>query len=149
MSTCGLGNLFSRLDQGELYTGAKAKHTIKYLVAQFPNGMSAAAGPFKGSSHDGRCLRESGWLDILEDIAEHFRRDFLLFGDAGFVVSRFIQAMVKELGGYMTNDSRAYNNLMSRIRIYIENDFARSANEFLYFNYKNGLRIGVRRIHRA
>ena len=41
------------------------------------------------------------------DIAEHFRRDFLLFGKAGFVVSLFIQAMVKELGGDVSNDSRA------------------------------------------
>ena len=49
----------------------------------------------------------------------------------------------------MSNDSRAYNNLMSRIRIYIENDFARSTNEFSYFNYKNDLRIGGRRVHRA
>ena len=49
----------------------------------------------------------------------------------------------------MSNNSRAYNNLMSRIGIYIENDFARSANEFSYFNCKNGLRIGGRRVHRA
>ena len=89
--SCGLGNHYSCPDQGELYTGAKgySKAHIKYLDAQFPNCMSTAVDPFKGSFHDGRCLLESWWLNVLEDIAEHFLRDFLFFWDVGFVVSLY------------------------------------------------------------
>jgi hypothetical protein len=36
----GLGISTSRLDQSEVYTGEKAQHSMKYLVAQFPNGMT-------------------------------------------------------------------------------------------------------------
>jgi hypothetical protein len=145
----GLGNLNSRLDQGQLFSGEKANHSIKYMVAQFPNGMSALSGPYKGSSHDSRCLRESLWTEYLHEFFLTTGRRFLLFGDAGFVVSEYIQAMVKGYGGYMFNEARDYNNLMSRIRIYIENSFAGIANEFSYFSYSNGLRLGGRRFHRG
>ncbi len=51
-------------------------------------------------------------------------------------------------------EARDYNNLMSRIRIYIENSFAGIANEFWFamvseFSYSNGLRLGGRRFHRG
>jgi len=49
----------------------------------------------------------------------------------------------------MLNSARDFNNLMSRIRIYIENSFAGMANEFSYFSYSNGLRLGGRRFHRG
>ena len=63
----GLGNSGCRLDQSEMYTGEKAQHGIKYLVAQFPNGMTSLAGPFKGKAHDGAMLTESGWTQILAE----------------------------------------------------------------------------------
>lgn len=145
----GLGNLTSRVDQGELFSGEKANHSVKYMVAQFPNGMTALSGPYKGSSHDAKCLRESLWTEILHDIFLQTGRRFNIFGDAGFVVSEYVQAMVKGYGGYMFNEGRDFNNLMSRIRIYIENSFAGIANEFSYFSYSNGLRLGGRRFHRG
>ena len=143
----GPGNLNSRLDQGQLYSGEKANHNVKYMVAQFPNGLTALSGPYKGSAHDSKCLRESLWTEILHEIFLSTGRRFQSFGDAGFVVSEYIQAMVKGYGGYMFNEARDYNNLMSRIRIYIENSFAGKANEFSYFSYSNGLRFGGRRFH--
>ena len=69
--------LSSPLDHGELYTGAKAKHLIKCLSAQFPYSIRAAVGQFKESSHNGRCSREGRWLDTLKDIAELFAEIFL------------------------------------------------------------------------
>ena len=114
----GLGNIRSRLDQSELYTGEKAQHGMKYLVAQFPNGMTALSGPFKGKVHDGRMLRESGWTEHLHNMAT--AQDgihYLMFGDAGFCVSDHVQAMIKSYSGYIQDDARNLNNLMSRIRI--------------------------------
>jgi hypothetical protein len=99
----GLGNLNSRVDQGELFSGEKANHSVKHMVAQFPNGMTALSGPYKGSSHGAKCLRESLWTEILHDILMQIGRRFNIFGDAGFVVSEYIQAMVKGWGGYMFN----------------------------------------------
>lgn len=146
----GLGNVKSRLDQSELYTGEKAQHGIKYLVAQFPNGITALSGPYKGKVHDGRMLRESRWTEILSNhAARPGGRHYIMFGDAGFCVSAHIQAMVRSYAGYIQDDARSYNHLMSRIRIYIENSFAESANVFSHLNFKNNLRLGGRRIHRV
>jgi hypothetical protein len=74
---------------------------------------------------------------------------FLIFGDVGFSVSDYVQAIVKGYGGYMFNEAREYNNVISRIRIYVENSFVGIANEFSYFCYSNGLRLGGRRFHRG
>jgi hypothetical protein len=129
----GLGNLSSRLDQSEVYTGEKAQHGMKYLVAQFPNGLTSISGPYKGKTHDGRMLRESGWTEILARIAaQPGGQHLVMFGDAGFCISDHVQAMIKTYAGYIQEDAQSLNSLMSRIRIYIENSFAESANTFAY-----------------
>jgi hypothetical protein len=38
---------------------------------------------------------------------------------------------------------------MSRIRIYIEKSFGGMANDFSYFSYSKGLRLGGKRFHRG
>ncbi len=130
----GLGNLSSRLDQSEIYTGEKAQHGMKYLVAQFPNGLTSISGPYKGRTHDGRMLRESGWTELLASItAQPGGRHLVMFGDAGFCISDHVQAMIKSYAGYIKEDARSLNNRMFRIRIYIENSFAESGSERKYF----------------
>ena len=75
---------------------------------------------------------------------------FKIFGDAGFVVSEYIQAIVKgceerDFETLMFNERQDFKNLMSRIRICIENSFADIANELSYFSYEIGLTLGGRR----
>ena len=143
----GLGNSGSRLDQSEMYTGEKAQHGIKYLVGQFPNGMTCLAGPFKGKTHDGAMLGESGWTQILAREAAA-GRPYVMFGDAGFAVSDYVQSMYREFSGYILRESRTFNTYMSRIRIYIENYFAGMSNVFSYLNFKHSLKLGGRNIGR-
>ena len=70
----GLGNWRSRLDQGQFFTGEKARHGIKQWGAFFPNGMMTLAGPLKGplfgNIHVSRIMRQSGWVALLRSIAE-------------------------------------------------------------------------------
>ena len=123
---------------------------MKYLVAQFPNGISVLSGPYKGRVHDGRMLSESKWIDLLAAIAAMpGGMHYIIFGDAGFALSAHIHSMIKEYGGYIADDARHYNNLMSRIRIYIENSFAEKANIFSYHSFKNALKLGGRRVGRT
>ena len=82
-ATCrsgGLGNRHSRENQGEMYSGEKGQHGMKFMAAYFPNGMMPTVGPFKVKVHDGRMFRESGWNEML---ATMFRR-YKLFGDSAF-----------------------------------------------------------------
>ena len=144
----GLGNTISRLDQRELYTGEKAQHGIKYLVAQFPNGMTAVSGPYLGKVNDQNTLVHSKWISLLRHIHLQTGRHYILFGDSGFTLSEYIQVMIRSTGGYYRVDDRRYNNLMSRIRIHIENTFGELSKVFSHFRFRNGLKLGGRNIGR-
>ena len=144
MATCrpgGLGNTRSRIDQGQFYTGEKARHGIKHLGAFFPNGMMALCGPFLGSVHDGRMIRESGWFDFLHLISQVDGRRYKLFGDSAFGYGNYIQSMIK---GELSPEGRAFNALMSRIRINIENAFGGQSNTFTFLAFHRSVKIGGR-----
>jgi hypothetical protein len=115
----GLGNKRSRLDQGHFYTGEKSAHGLKHMTAFMPHGMIALAGPFLGSVADGRMIAESGWIPLMRQVCMQDNRRYCLFGDAAFAVTNFIQSMLKGEASIRA-DGRAFNALMSRIRINIE-----------------------------
>jgi hypothetical protein len=103
----GLGNRCSRLDQGQFYTGEKAAHGVKHLAAFFANGMMALAGPFLGSTSDGRMLGESIFQDLLREASLRDGRRYKLFGDAAFRISNFIQSMLKGEAAIQGSSQRA------------------------------------------
>ncbi len=126
-----------------MYSGKKGKHGMKFMAACFPNGMMATAGPFKGNVHDGRMFRESGWNELLAMVSL-FRR-YKLFGDSAFALTPFVQAMVKYV---VRVEDRAFNALMSRIRIHIEMAFGGHSNLFTFLSFYRGLKVGGRDIGR-
>ena len=70
-----------------------------------------------------------------------------LFGDAAFAVDPSnIQCMLKDL---YSRDGRAFNALMSRIRIHIENVFGNTENQFAFLSYHKGLRLGGRNLEKV
>mmetsp|Transcript_88828 Transcript_88828/g.236492 ORF Transcript_88828/g.236492 Transcript_88828/m.236492 type:complete len:145 (+) Transcript_88828:814-1248(+) len=113
----GLGNFRANVDLQEYYYSGKEKcHGIKFLALLFPNGMVAIAGPSCGRVHDARMLRESGWMQMLYDYEQRTGRTMFVFGDAAFPCNRYCQSMRK---GVLTIEERAFNSLMSRIRIQV------------------------------
>lgn len=144
LPTCrpgGLGNKRSRIDQSQFYTGEKARHGIKHLGSFFPNGMMALCGPFLGSVHDGRMIKESGWTDLLQLISRHDGRRYKVFGDSAFGSSSYVQSMIR---GELSPAARAFNALMSRIRINIENAFGEQSNIFTFLAFHRGVKVGGR-----
>ena len=139
-ATCrpgGLGNVNSREDQSETYSGEKGQHEMKFMAAYFPNGMMATCGPFKGKVHDGRMFRESGWNEILATTSMF--RHYKLFGDCAFALTPFVQAMVKYV---VRAEDRAFNALMSRIRIHIEMAYGGHSNLFTFLSFYRSLKVG-------
>ena len=96
----GQGNSEFRLDQSNMYTGEKSQYGVKYLVAQFPNGMTCHAGHLKGKTHDGEMLKHSCWLQILAKEAAA-GRVWLSLGNAGFIVIEYVQVMYRTFSGYI------------------------------------------------
>ena len=141
----GLGNKLSKTDQSELYSGEKGYHGIKYMGVLFPNGMVTLSQAFKGRTHDGRALRESGIAQILRQ-ASTYNKHYKVFGDAAFAVDPNIQCMLKDVH---SRDGRVFNALMSRIRIHIENVFGNTENQFAYVSYHKGLKLGGRNLEKV
>jgi hypothetical protein len=137
----GLGNVHSREDQSEMYSGEKAHHGMKFLGSYFPNGMMAIVGPFKGKVHDGRMFRDSGWTEVMSATSRRFK----MFGDSAFALTPYVQAMIKNM---RTAEDHVFNALMSRIRIHIEMAFGGHSNAFTFLSFHRGLKLGGRDIGR-
>ena len=117
-----------------MFTGEKSQHCFKSFVGQFSHGLTCLAEPFKGKTHDGEMLSQSGWTHILAREAAAGRH-FIIFGDAGFAISQFVQSMYRDFSGFILRESRTVNKYMLRIRIYIENYFAGVSNIFSYLSF--------------
>ncbi len=65
----GLGNFQANKDLQEFYYSGKEKaHGLNFFAVIFPNGnygMICLYGPDYESLHDGRLLRERGWIQFL------------------------------------------------------------------------------------
>ena len=141
----GLGNKRSRLDQGQFYSGEKCAHGIKHLGCFFANGMMALAGPFLGNVGDGRMTGESGWLNILRRASLRDGIRYKLFGDAAFGISNYIQSMLKGEAA-IRPEGRAFNALMSRIRVNIEQAFGNQSNLFAFLAFHRSVKLGGRNV---
>ena len=86
-------------------------------------------------------MRESGWMALLCSIAEQNCRQCRLFGDAAFRFSNFVQAMLKDAAA-ATPIGKAFNTLMCRIRIHIENAFGYTSNLFTFLAFTEASRLG-------
>jgi hypothetical protein len=78
--------------QEGIYNGHHRTHALKYQGVTSADGMIVSlAGPFFGRDHDMRMLNESNLLALLENLDYIDNRDFYIYGDSGYVMSRFIQ----------------------------------------------------------
>lgn len=140
----GLGNFWANKDLQELYYSGKEKaHGLKFLAVIFPNGMICLYD--FGSSHDGRLLRESGWIQFLVLFERRTGLRMSFFGDAAFRTTRWCMNMLK---GNLTRQKRTFNSIMSCIRIAAENGFAGQHNCFNFLSFKSGHKLGARNVAR-
>ena len=70
---------------------------------------------------------------------------YKLFGDAAFGLSNYIQSMLKGEAA-IRPEGRAFNALMSRIRVNIENAFGFQSNLFAFLAFHRGIKLGGRNV---
>jgi hypothetical protein len=103
----------------------------------------ALAGPFLGSVADGRMISESGWIPLIRLAAMRNNKCYCVFGDAAFGISNFIQSMLKGEAS-IRPEGRAFNALMSRIRVNIEQAFGNQSNLFAFLAFHRSVKLGGR-----
>ena len=112
-----------------------------------------------GNRHDSFILRESKILDALRDVCRGppgapggLGRDYVLFGDSAYPLSRWLFRMYK---GVMTAMQRAFNADMSPARVTVEWGFGKIVNLWPFLDYRKkhavlltpvGLHFGVANI---
>jgi len=76
-------------------------------------------GPYPGSRHDAGILRESGIVDVFEDILENcIEGPFYIYGDAGYPQKSYLMNPFD--GAYVGELEGEFNKPMSACRICVQ-----------------------------
>ena len=129
--------------QRVLYSGHKRSHGIKTQGLVFPNGIQPYPfGPICGSRHDSFLLRESGILDIMEELCNKLGKDYVLFGDSAYPRARFIWAMYKDAGASaMPAWQAAFNADMSPERVGVEWGFGKVVMLWPFLDVRHKMKV--------
>jgi hypothetical protein len=134
--------------QAVVYNGKDKTHALKYQVFVTPDGiMRHVFGPVCGSRHDQHMVQES---KILEWITSHGScasgKSFVCYADAGYAVA---PGLMRPFADEKINvEHKAFNEVMSSVRICVEWEFGDIVTQWAHVNYKrnqviaNGSRPG-------
>lgn len=101
--------------------GHKRVHGIKTQGLIFPNGVQPYPyGPINGARHDSFVLRQSGILEMMDEVRTITGCDFVLFGDSAYPQHRHLWAMYKDSGSGLQGWQLAFNSDMSPERVTVE-----------------------------
>ena len=130
-----------KLNQEAWYSGYYGGHGLKYQVIVTPDGLlSSLTQHFPGPWNDWRMLEESGILPRLRLIMEG-HRTLYLYGDPAYHSQWGILAPFHHPSGhrYLADDEQAFNRLLSRARIAVENGLGCVQNYYSRTSYEQGI----------
>jgi len=156
----GMAGIFSFIDgtvrptckpeifQAVVYNGKDKTHALKYQVVCTPDGiMRHVYGPVCGSRHDQHMVHAS---KVLQWITSHGRcatgEAFVCYADAGYALA---PGLMRPFADDSINiQHKAFNEVMSSVRICVEWEFGDIVTQWAHVNYKrnqliaNGSRPG-------
>jgi hypothetical protein len=156
----GMAGIFSFIDgtirptckpeifQAVVYNGKDKTHALKYQVVCTPDGMMRHVyGPVCGSRHDQHMVHAS---KVLQWITSHGRcatgEAFVCYADAGYALA---PGLMRPFADDSINiQHKAFNEVMSSVRICVEWEFGDIVTQWAHVNYKrnqliaNGSRPG-------
>ena len=127
-------------EQIATFNGKDRTNQLRYQLIVAPDGLFVSTcGPYVGTRHDVRMLQDSKIQELLSPIVVQNVTN-MIYGDAAYrgeplVMHPFIDA---QRGTWQ----RQYNKLMSRMRVRIENQFAKTYNLFAFTSLKKNQRVG-------
>ena len=130
------------VDQRASYSGYTRTHMQKYHGVLAPDGLIVSLiGPFVGSKNDLNMLEESGLEGRLSPIVRQNGRVFMMFGDLFYHDQDLVMCAYSEA----TTDpiEKAYNDVMKKVRVYIETGFGKVTSLFSGTDLKRVNRTGL------
>ena len=132
--------------QQVVYNDHKQIHALKFQAVAIPNGLKANLySSVEGRCHDAGKLKDSGLLHTLERQAFSPRGDVLcLYGDPAYPLRPHLMIPYR-LGEVpvVTQNTKAFNQKMSSIRVSVEWLFGNVSNYFKFIDYKKNLKLGL------
>ena len=96
-------------------------------------------------SHDAGILRRSHLLDELErNCNTEYGDPLCIYGDSAYPERMHLQTPYK--GNNLTNDQKAFNTAMSKVRVSVEWVFGEIAGYFAFIDFKKNKKIGLQQV---
>jgi hypothetical protein len=127
--------------QAVVYNGKDKTHALKYQLVVTPDGiMRHVYGPVCGSRHDQHMVHAS---KVLEWITSHGRcatgEAFVCYADAGYALA---PGIMRPFADELINiEHKAFNQVMSSVRICVEWEFGDIVTHWAHVNYKRSQMI--------
>jgi len=136
------------LFQAVVYNGKDKTHALKYQVLVTPDGiMRHVFGPVCGARHDQHMVHESGVLNwITSHGCSATGHPYVCYADAGYAVAPGIMRPFAD--EKLNIEHKAFNDIMSSVRICVEWEFGDIVAQWAAMNFKrtqvisNGSRPG-------
>lgn len=129
----GDGSVYDNVDQGDVYSGYKKQHGIKWQVLVFANGLSCTTRENSGRHNDAHILAESNWLILLQNVSNVLGFDVCVIGDGQYSRGPNLIRRDKRHERTMSGDM---SHLLNDWRVLVENTFASVHNNWQYLTHK-------------
>ena len=135
--------------QRATYSGKSRTHQLKYQLLIAPDGLFVSTrGPYVGSKHDVAMLQESRLQVALQPLVVHPHPTatdgsnliYMIYADAAYQGQSLVMAPFRDPN---TRVQRVYNDVLSSLRVSVENGFAKVSQLFPYMNLKRSQRTGL------
>jgi hypothetical protein len=129
--------------QDVMYTRYKRCHGLKFQSVVTPDGYIAClSGPYVARRHDVRILRESGLLEMLQQLMPEDESNgpiYYLYGDLAYEHRQHIFSGFRNA---QPNTPRSrFNREMSKVRIVVEWGFANVLRRWQYIDFTRAMKI--------
>jgi hypothetical protein len=129
------------VDQRIIYNGKDRHHGLKYQGITVPDGLILhLAGPFEGARHDAFTFVESQVDDLLRDKMTSVGRNFRLYGDPAYTLSKFLITPYRKA---TDRDEINFNQTLASVRIAVEWSFGKVVQLFGFNDYRKNLKIDL------
>lgn len=111
--------------QGEMYSGHKRLHAIKFQSLLTPDGIIVdLAGPYSGRRHDATMLYQSNFLHRMDEKLDPFDSHYFIYGDPGYPIRRRLMSPYRG-AAHLDPKFGEFNKAMARVRQPVEWGFCK------------------------
>lgn len=117
-------------------------HCLKYQSVQCPDGIIISIkGAYAGRRHDAGILRESGFLEELQNHVVFPEEDFVIYGDEGYALHALLLRPFTANQILQDPNRQIFNNAMRAMRVTVEWGFGKIVQIFAFLDFRKNQKL--------